>query len=113
MALPSGRASSRGHHAARHTVPARQRRPRDPVAYHYREARWCAPCVIERLLERTELRDVSMSLDDEVCLDRLAHALALARHDEDSYQASAFPKTVTAGELAAGERCCSCHRPLA
>lgn len=113
MALPPGHASSRGPHPARHTAPARRRRQRDPVAYHYREARWCDSCVIERLLERTELGDVSMSLDDEVCLDRLSHALALDRHDEDSYQASPFPKTLMAGKLAAGERCCSCHRPLA
>lgn len=92
---------------------APKQRPWEPAAYDYEDARWCSACVIERLLGRFELRDVSMAMDDEVCLDRLAVALGLDRYDEPSYDSANFPKAVLADQLAGdSQACCACRREL-
>jgi len=96
----------------RPTAPSRRLRPWEPAAYDYRAERHCAHCVIERLLDRRELRDVSLSLDEEVCLDRLAAALDVDRYAEDSYDSEHFPKVVLADQVDAGATCCICRRPL-
>lgn len=94
-------------------APAR-RRPWEPAGYDYQDHRYCPSCVIERLLDRFELRDCPMSMDEEQCLDSMGAALGIDRYAEHSYDSKDFPKVVLADHLddTAPKTCCACRREL-